>query len=366
MPLDLSKLPDAQRAHVEANSRWALIYPWSQNVEHPAGNFRVDEQFFSELQAFMEDHRGVYYTPFAANHDSPGPSPEGIPDDARNKGRVLDLRKAARGIEALIYFAKGLAQEFDEGRIDSLSPAHYTRGIKSPLTGKVYKTGLREVSSVLVRHLKNMPGASPWYQLDEQELGAQPLTSLAEEQEDMSTQDDKQGLTLEAVNKMIADAQAATDAKITKMSEALEALAKKPETTDNAEGEVTAEQRKIADLQRQLEEMRTKSALAEARAKVAARYPKLDEASATTLSEAVMSAGDKGAALLEAVSKIPVAAADSAVTVNAELGAPGNPAALPKGVTWASAMSEAVKAGHPDNSNAAILYISNKYPALMR
>lgn len=356
MSLDLSRLPEERRAHVEANSRWALIYPWADKIEHPKGDFRVDERFYSQLKAFMDDHRGVYYTPFAANHDSPGTSPEGLPDDARNKGRIIDLRKAQRGIEALIYFGKGLAEQFDAGLIDSLSPSHYTRGIRSPYNGKFYETALREVSSVVVRHLKNMPGASPWYQLDEQELGAQPLTSLAEEQ-DMSTQE---ALTHEQITKLIQDGNRELAGKVTTLSETVERLLKGAgNATQNSEA--TPEQQRIKELETQLKDAQRKSACAEARAKVLTRYPKLDEAAATTLSEAMADSADGGAALLDAFGK-----AQPGVTENAEMGAPGAPATGAARVTWEAAMAEAVRAGHKANSTAAIAWIGQKHPALLR
>lgn len=359
MALELSKMTAEKRTHIEANSRWALIYPWSANIEHPKGNFKVDRGFFLALSEFMEDHRGIYYTPFAAKHDSPGPSPEDLPDDARNKGRVIDLREGTRGIEALIYFGKGLAQQFDEGLIDSLSPAHYTQPIKSLATGKTYRTALREVSSVVVRHLKNMPGASPWYQLDEQELG-DTLISL-EEDNDMTTQNPEQpkAVTMADVEQLITQHMGQINTKI-------EGLTKKAElpVTQNAESEPTAEQRQIVELQRQLKDMERKSLLADARAKVTSRYPKLDAAGVTAMAEGLVAAGDKGDALLEQVSKL--APAQEHVAVNAEQGAPGNPAQGPVTKGWDAAMGEAVAAGHKVNSVEAILFISGKYPALAR
>src|SRR5690606_16249879 len=154
-------------------------------TRHPTGDFVVDEPFFQELKHFHEDMRARgYFTPFAIAHKSKGPEHESLTlkerlKDGLTQGRVADLHWTGDRIEADVYFADGVAELWDKGWLDGISPAHYTHGFTDPHTGKTYKTGLREVSAVQVPHLKGLGRPSPWYQLTEE--GADewlPITAL--------------------------------------------------------------------------------------------------------------------------------------------------------------------------------------------
>jgi hypothetical protein len=296
----LNKLKPDERAHVEANSRWMPIYAWNKWVAHPSapnGGFTVNKEFYHGLVEFMEDHRGFYYTPITANHDHAGKEPERegrVPDSAKNFGRVITLRETTKGIEAYTYFARGVAQDYDDGYIDSISPTHYNE-FHSNKTGKRYMTGLKEVSIVRIRHQKGLQGASPWYRLEEQEQSAVALTEI-EESTDMSDKTPQAGaqgqnnaqvapLTTESVTQIVKDQVKVQIAEsltpiTTQLSEISEKL-NPTGTVENKEADPTATQ--LSALERKL-------ALYEARDRVRSAVPTLDDATVTSLSEAVMAA----------------------------------------------------------------------------
>lgn len=297
----LSQLPADRRAHVIANSRWLPIYAWRAWVAHPqapGGGFTVNKEFYNGLVEFLEDHRGIYFTPITANHDHrPGP-PEregALPDSAKNFGRVITLRETEAGIEAYVYFARGLAQDYDDGLIDSISPTHYN-GFQSTHNGKHYTTGLKEVSIVRIRHQKGLRGASPWYQLDEQELSAVALTEI-EEQTIMHNQPapapaqpaqpapqnaapaQPAPLTNEIVQGMINSAITSAVTPLSEQIQTLIAQTKPGKPTANTEPPTTEVQ--LAEMQAQLK-------LYEARDKVRSALPGADDKTVTALAESVM------------------------------------------------------------------------------
>lgn len=358
MPLDLNKLAPTARAHIEQNARWVQIYPWGtcKHPQSPGGAFTVNKEFYQELVRFMEDHRGIYFTPVTANHHidpAKGPQEEGVPTNALNYGRTVDLREGAGGIEALAYFAKGVATQLDEGYIDSLSPTHYN-GFYSTKTGKYYKTGLQDLSIVKIRHQKGLPGASPWYQLSEQELSAVALTEIKESvmPQDTTTAANPTNqistanaatsqpapLTLEKVSEMI---NAATSPMTTQLSEIAALL--KPTASANAETDASKDKARIAELERKVE-------LGAARDKVRGALPGADDATVTKLSEVIMAAPTgfdaviapyKKLAELERAKGAPDATALSevgGVTNNAQGGAGAK-------MTYAQAKAKAVAAG---------------------
>lgn len=299
----LSKLAPEERAHVEANSRWLPIYPWSEWIAHPSapgGGFTVNKEFYNWLVEFMEDHRGIYYAPITANHDhGPAPEREGtVPDSAKNFGRVITLREAKDGIEAYTYFARGVAQDYDDGYIDSISPTHYN-GFHSNGTGKHYMTGLKEVSIVRIRHQKGLKGASPWYKLEEQEQSAVALTEIEEQPmppvptpatpptsptptptsptpTPAATQTPAGALTAEAVQTMI-------NSSVTPLSEQLNTVLERLPKPPPAPTDPPTSETRLSELEGQLK-------LYQARDRVRAAVPGLDDATVTKLSEAVMAA----------------------------------------------------------------------------
>ncbi len=290
----LARLKPDERAHVEANSRWLPIYAWNKWVAHPSapnGGFTVNKEFYNGLVEFMEDHRGIYYTPLTANHDHEGKEPERegqVPNSAKNFGRVITLRETQKGIDAYTYFARGVAQDYDDGYIDSISPTHYN-AFHSNKTGKRYTTGLKEVSIVRVRHQKGLQGASPWYRLEEQEQSAVALTEIEEiiDMSDKNTQTGAQtaALTTESVTQLIKDqvkvqlteGLAPITTQLSEISEKLKPVG--TGTVENKEADPTATQ---------LNALERKVALYEARDRVRSAVPTLDDATVTSLSEAVM------------------------------------------------------------------------------
>jgi len=378
----LSLLSAEDRAHTQKNSRWMPIYAWNKWVAHPdapGGGFTVNKEFYSELVRFMEDHRGFYYSPLTAAHDHPGREPESegmIPDHAKNFGRVITLRETADGIDAYIQFARGLAQDYDDGYIDSISPTHYN-GFASNKTGKRYKTGLKEVSVVRIRHQKGLKGASPWYKLDEQELSAIALTEIEEIDMSDKAQAGASGaaqnnteatLTSESVAQMIKDqVKTQVTESLTPLTTQLAEISEKlnPPPVESKEQDTTAAQ---------LTALERKVALYEARDRVRSAVPTLDDAAVTSLSEAIVSAPKSFEALIAPHKELATLKATQAAqgkqpgkVALSEQGMSGVAGVVANGagakMTYAQGLAQAHAAGITDPGKAA-QWVRQNHPAI--
>lgn len=132
------------------------IFRWGP-VEHPAGNFIVDDAFArAMLESFTAMAAYDYLPPVLFEHTSEGTI----------KGLVRGLRITDDGINAVMELASGVKDLADKGELHYLSPSFYAT-FKHPHTGAKLKFALREVSFVSVPHLKNLRVESAHYSLEE-------------------------------------------------------------------------------------------------------------------------------------------------------------------------------------------------------
>lgn len=303
--------------HRKANTRRLRLYPWGgvEVGKDQRGNnldFVVDRQFYTDLREFHDDHkvRG-YLTPLAFSHR---PAVDGPADEALLKaltpGWITELGEDEQGIWADAYMADGVAKLWDQGLLSSLSPSHYTN-FKNPHTGKVYRRGLREVSAIGVRHLKDLPIQSGYYQLAEGGAWT-AITQLEEQESPMTTANNTQNtttdpapLTSEQVAKLITDGIATGLAPVvqtvTSLSEQVEALKAKPDTTvtNNGEQGETADQKRVRELEAQVTKLTRDAQLAQNKATVMGRLPGADVTLVTSLSETLISNPAQGEVLIK-------------------------------------------------------------------
>ena len=367
--------------HMKANTRRIQLYTWGP-TRHPSGDFLVDDAFYTALAEFHADMsaRG-YYSPFAINHKSEGPEHQDAPASGLTHGRVVNVLKGAAGIEADVYFAEGFAEAFDKGLLDSFSPTHYTKGFTDPHTGKHYKTGLREVSAVRVRHQKNLPGASPWYQMNAEVPEWHPITALEEHMTIVANPPQTTPntatpatpgaptQTLEQRFEALAQANEAIRAESAETKKALaEILAKltpaEPETTTNSEE--TPDQKRLRELEQRLELQARELKLADARAKITARLPGAPAEQITSLSEMALTvkpeAFEHVLKPLEELAKSKLTPTTApGITILGEQGSVGGPAG---GMTMAKAHQEADAAGVARGA-ARLTWIKTRYPNLV-
>jgi hypothetical protein len=372
--------------HMKANTRRVPLYTWGL-TKHPSGDFVVDDAFYAALKEFHIDmsKRG-YYSPFAANHESDGPEHESLPASAKTYGRVVDVIKTDRGIDIDLYFAEGYAEAYDKGLLDSFSPTHYTRGFTDPHTGKHYKTGLREVSAVRVRHQKNLPGASPWYQMNAEAPEWRPITALEEHmttatntpatpqqqappttQPQQQQQATTQAPTLEQRFEALAQANEAMKAESAETKKTLEEILAKlnPPQELTTNGEETPDQKRLRELEQKLAQQDRELKLANARAKISARLPGAPAEQITSLSEMALTV--KPDALehvlkpLEEAAKSKLTTNPPGITILGEQGSVGGPAG---GMTMAKAKEEATAAGIKAGPER-LSWIKARYPNLV-
>jgi|AntDeeMinimDraft_6_1070357.scaffolds.fasta_scaffold00404_13 hypothetical protein len=349
----------SDQAHREANTRRLRLYPWGEVAvgKDQQGNdldFTVDREFFADLSEFHADHKARgYFSPFAFAHKPgvDGPTQEAFVK-ALTPGLVTDLGEDQEGVWADVYFAAGVAKLYDDGLLSSVSPSHYTN-FKNPHTGKVYKRGLREVSAIGVRHLKDLPTQSGYYQLAE---GASWTAITHLEESTMTTPTIEiaapAALSSEQIAKLIADGIAAALVPVTKtvtaLGEQIDALPKVALPTVTTLGEVaeTAEQKQIKELKGQVADLDRKAKLAEHRAALMGRLPGADAALVTSLSETLLVAPTHAETQIKAFELVHGAEAIKArgetITILGEQGRQGG--AQPK-IPLTRAKAEAAAAG---------------------
>lgn len=121
--------------------------------------FEVDQQFFEDMLASFTLFAAVgFYPGILAEHDA---TPKPIPGLVF--GRVVGVEADARGIWALVRWARGMEQLFDDGFIDTFSPG-IERDYPHPHEpGVVLPVVLHEVSITGQPYLHNIANASPYY-----------------------------------------------------------------------------------------------------------------------------------------------------------------------------------------------------------
>ena len=291
--------------HRQRNTRRVRLYPWGQVQmgRDQRGNdldFVVDRQFYTDLKEFHADHaaRG-YYPPFAFAHkpDVDGPADERLLR-ALTPGWVTALGEDGEGIWSDVYFADGIVELYDKGLLSSISPSHYTN-FKNPHTGKVYRRGLREVSAIGVRHLKDLPVQSGYYQLAE---GGDWTAITTLEEASMTTQQTQTGgtsaadttttttasLTIEQIEAVITRHTAPLAQSVTQLAERVDKLPAQATTTTTTQLSEQGESKRIKALETELAEVKRKGQLAEHRATLMARLPGADAALVTSLSEVLL------------------------------------------------------------------------------
>lgn len=292
--------------HRQRNTRRVRLYPWGRTDvgRDQFGNsldFTVDRQFYTDLREFFDDHANKpkpYYPPFAFAHkpDVDGPADERLLK-ALTPGWVTALGEDGEGIWGDVYFADGIVDLWDKGLLSSISPSHYTN-FKNPHTGKVYRRGLREVSAIGVRHLKDLPVQSGYYQLAE---GGDWTAITTLEEASMTTQQTQTGgtsaadtttttasLTIEQVEAVITRHTAPLAQSVTQLTERVDKLPVQATTTTTTQLSEQGENERIKALETELAEVKRKASLAEHRASLMARLPGADAALVTSLSEVLL------------------------------------------------------------------------------
>jgi hypothetical protein len=333
--------------HREQNTRRVRLYPWGSVLvgsgkDGHNRDFTVDRQFYTQLQEFHRDHaaRG-YYPPFAFAHNpaTDGPAPLDVLK-ALTPGLVTALHEDEQGISADIYMADGVAKLWDGGLLSSISPSHYTN-FKNPHTGKVYPRGLREVSAIGVRHLKDLPTQSGYYQLAE-DGGWQPISHL--EESPMTTApkieiEAPAALTADQISKLITDGIKAglepITATVTALGEQVEAIKIKPAdqtTTQLGEQGETPEAKRVRELEAQVTKLTRDAAIAQSKASLMVRLPGADQPLVTSLAETLLVAPAAAEIQIKALEglhgvealKARAAAGQTTTTILGEQGANGN------------------------------------------
>lgn len=347
--------------HRQRNTRRVRLYPWGKTDvgRDQRGNsldFVVDRQFFTDLQEFHADHaaRG-YFSPFAFAHK---PAVDGPADEALIKaltpGWVTELGEDSEGIWGDVYFADGVVELYDKGLLSSISPSHYTN-FKNPHTGKVYRRGLREVSAIGVRHLKDLPIQSGYYQLAEGG-GWQAITQL--EEASMTTQQTQTGgtsaanhetsaPTLEQIKAVFGELIAPVTQSVTQLAERVDKLPTQTTTTTQL-AEQGGEVDKIKALEGEIADLRKKAAIAEHRAALMARLPGADAALVTSLSETLIVApaqAETQIKALEALHGVEAVKSRTQATTTTILGEQGRTGANTGKVALSVAKREAAAAG---------------------
>ncbi len=215
---------DKPTNNAESDVRRLKMFTWGE-VLHENGNFEVDQEFFENLQEYMLDMSAQGFSPPVMKEHTA---------DGFTYGRVrAPLYQTAEGIEGDVEFAKGMSQLFDDGYLDSWSPSFFTDFV-DPTSGKTYPRALRELSFVSVRHLKNLPGASPHYALAENELIS--FTEI-----DMTTENNESSpVTANAdgdgEEKSMMDRMDAMESKMSSLGDAVSKLMEMMEDGDDEEG----------------------------------------------------------------------------------------------------------------------------------
>lgn len=155
---------------MNANYREFLALPFGL-VRHPKGDFEVTPELLRQLCAsHAELAAGGYYPPIMRQHQ----------DEGIIYGHVVRLIQREDGLWIGVEFARGMADLYDDGFLDSFSPS-LRWNWEHPHARRTFAAVLREVSFVSVRHLKSLPGASPHYTLCED-----GLCQLAEDEDTMN------------------------------------------------------------------------------------------------------------------------------------------------------------------------------------
>lgn len=356
------------QAHREANTRRLRLYPKGEvkvgrDAKGNSLDFKVDHAFYLDLKEFHEDHKAAgYLSPFAFAHEPISNGPMSPAEQALLKaltpGLVTELGEDEEGIWGDVYFADGVAKLFDAGLLSSVSPSHYTN-FKNPHTGKVYRRGLREVSAIGVRHLKDLPTQSGYYQLAE---GASWTAITQLEESSMTTApkieiEAPAALTSEQIAKLIADGIKASlepiTATVTALGEQVEAIKVKPAdqtTTQLGEQGETPEAKRVRELEGEIAKLKRSNALAEHKATLMARLPGADQPLVTSLAETLIAAPAsaevqiKALEALHGVEAVKARAAQTTTTILGEQGVQGNGAGGGK-VPLSRAKAEAAAAG---------------------
>lgn len=202
--------------NARADERSILIYPRGKFIKHKAGDFEVTQDFItSMLHAFrVFEARYGYYPPILQQHS----------EDGFTYGLVANLLEDERGLWAVVQFAKGMAQKYDDGYMTNWSPSHYPSFTPSD-SDEEYRWVLAELSFVSLQHMLDITAPSAHYDLpvrmSRAEFQAMASQVDNEREEDMEEE-------LQALRELL-------DAKFDELSGRLDALeARDDETEDNA------------------------------------------------------------------------------------------------------------------------------------
>lgn len=257
-------------ALAEAHRRDFLIFVWGE-VHHPDGNFTVDQQFFADLNEWMDAKADdAYAPPIWRNHV----------DEGIAYGRVLRLTSEAAGIRAHVEFVAHIAELFDKGMLLNWSPSFYTDFQDS--TGRVFKRALRELSFVGVPHMKQVPQTlGLHYALAEDGRAYQKEAAMAADI--MIPDGEDSEVEVEA-----GDGMARVEAKLDTLIDLMTKMAGAPAPAQNAEG---GEGEGDVEMSEEMKELRERVKTMEARAQKdrAARVAAEVRAVKPTISAAALS-----------------------------------------------------------------------------
>lgn len=310
--------------NAEADRRWVPLFTWGKST-HPDGDFVVDEFFFKECKRLLEDFKeDGYFAPVLEGHWS-----------YLTYGRIIDIVENERGIDAHIEFAAGMAQLFDDGYLDSWSPGVYV-DFTHPQSGEFYRYGIAEASFVGLRHLKNLPSASPHYaRLSEAfpEIKGHPITSAERAYLPKSEQETKpmSDTTQTTTPPTPAPVQTTNPAPVQNHEAPAPAAATTPQSGE-------------------LEKLRRQLAESNAALEIRTRLPDASPETVSSLAAMTVLNKDQAEHLIKELENKTVQNAGSeqpatppAVQVQAPIGTPGDPAH--QGITTKMALNEAKAAG---------------------
>jgi len=234
----------------EPERRTFRIFSWG-SVEHKNGDFVVDRAFGEALvEAFEFYAERSYFPPIWREHQAEG----------FTYGRVVSIFLDEDGINVTVEFPRLVAQWFDDGFLDSWSPS-FLEDFKDPHTNRVFPVVLRELSFVGVRHLKNLPGASPYYSTKE------AVKSLAEHLPTENKMEEMLEKVLEELAKL-ANAQTdlreeyrALSASVTALMESEEEVEMEEEEAEEGPSELAEAKAELAEVKRELAETQIRAEL---------------------------------------------------------------------------------------------------------
>lgn len=179
---DPSVAIEIRNAEPGLDPEWKTVYVRGQTLHPKAtkGVITVDEEFEENmLEAFHHFKRQYgFFPPILPEHgkrkkelknsdeeEEPEPKEENDGDGIYDMawGILADMRRGPEGgIQVRPFYADGVKEKVDKGRLPYVSPNHQEK-LVDPHTGKVFKNAMVELSFVRKPNMRNLGVFSPWY-----------------------------------------------------------------------------------------------------------------------------------------------------------------------------------------------------------